>query len=91
MAQITVKDVDKRFVTVDIKWDDGLELKNYTISNVPVESMAAAQAYLFEHISGIYSAERAKADAEIYANPTVDPMVLQAVGLTFDNDGNVVS
>ena len=77
MANITIKNVNKRFVTVDIRWDDGLELKNYTISNVPVESMADAQKYLFEHISGIYAAERAKADAEIYANPVIDPMVLK--------------
>jgi hypothetical protein len=91
MAQVKIKDVSKRFVTVDVTWDDGLELKNYVISNVPVESMADAQKYLFEHISGIYAAERAKADAEIYANPVIDPLVLQAVGLTFDNNGNIVS
>jgi hypothetical protein len=91
MAQIQIVAVNKRQVTVDVTWDDGLSKAGVVINNVPVEDMAAAQDYLFAHITGIYQQERAAADAILYANPTPDPMVLAAVGHTFDDAGNILS
>ncbi len=54
-------------------------------------SFEEAQKYLFDHISGIYVAERAAADAIIYANPTIDPKVLAAIGKTFDDTGAIIT
>ena len=91
MAQIKIVAVNKRQVTVDVTWDDGLSKAGVVINNVPVDDFAAAQAYLFAHVSGIYHQERAAADAILHANPTPDPMVLAAVGHVFDDAGNILS
>jgi hypothetical protein len=91
MAQIKIIAVNKRAVTVNASWDDGLVKNGLVINDVPVESMADAQAFLFAYITGIYQQERAVADAILYANPTPDPMVLAAVGHTFDDAGNILS
>ena len=91
MAQIKITGVNKRVVTVDVTWEDGLAKMGLIIPDVPVEDFAAAQTYLFSYVSGIYHQERAAADAIIYANPTPDPMVVAAIGHTFDDAGNILS
>jgi hypothetical protein len=91
MAQIKITAVDKRTVTLDIAWDDGLTKTGAVANDVPVESFEAAQAYLFNYVTGLYNEVKAEADALAYANPTIAPEVLAAVGHTFDDQGNVIS
>jgi hypothetical protein len=91
MATVKILSVVKRVVTVDATWEDGLVKSGLVIPGVPVEDFAQAQAYLFQAVSNAYVGERAAADAILYANPTPDPMVLAAVGHTFDDAGNILS
>lgn len=91
MAKMTVIRVEKRTVTVDVLWDDGLQKKGIIVSDVPVESFEDARAMLNNYISGVYQTLKAEAEREAYNNPQIDPRVMSAVGHTFDNDGNVVS
>lgn len=91
MAQMKVVSVNKRTVVVDVKWADGLEKKGIVVPDVPVESFDAARAMLSVYIGGVYSTMKADAEREAYNNPQIDARVLQAVGHTFDNDGNLVS
>lgn len=91
MARTTIKSITRREVTVDVEWDDGLVATDMVVPDVPVEDFAAAQAYLLTYVTGKYTEYRAAADRAAYENPTPDPMVLAAIGHTFDNDGNVVA
>jgi len=91
MAEMKVIRVDKRTVTVDVLWDDGLQKKGIVVSDVPVESFEEARSMLNNYISGVYQTVKAEAEREAYNNPQIDPRVLAAVGHTFDNDGNLVS
>lgn len=91
MAKITILSVDKRLVTVNVLWDNGLKKDDLKIPDVPVEDFSAAQAYLFNYITLVYD-EVVKADEEAKRlNPVIDPAILAAVGHTFDNDGNLIS
>ena len=90
MAQVTIKSVVKRVVTLDVTWSDGLSATDVEVTDVPVEDFAAAQAYLFAAVSGIYNTKVAEKAAADYANPTPAPEVLAAVGQTFNDDGSLV-
>lgn len=91
MAKITILSVDKRLVTVNVLWDNGLKKDDLKIPDVPVEDFSAAKDYLFQYITLVYD-EVVKAEEEIKRlNPVIDPMVIAAVGHTFDNDGNLIS
>lgn len=91
MAQVKIVAVDKRIVTLDVAWEDGLSMAGVVVPDVPVEDFATAQAYLLNYVSGLYTQARAEADRMAYENPTPDPRVLAAVGHTFDEQGNVLS
>ena len=91
MAQIKIVSINKRAVTINVTWEDGLAKAGLVVPDVPVEDFAASQAYLFSFVTGIYQQERATASAIAYANPTPDPTVLAAIGHTFDDAGNILS
>lgn len=83
MATITIKNVDKRNVTIDVTWNDGLKKLDEVVSNCPVEDFTRTAEHLYAHVTGIYQMVRAEADRLAYENPTPDPQVLAAVGKTF--------
>lgn len=91
MAYTKIKSIVRREVTVDVLWDDGLTATDMVVPDVPVENFDSAKGYLLAYVSGKYAEYRAAADRVAYENPTPDPMVLAAIGHTFDNDGNVVA
>jgi len=91
MAKLKILAVEGRAVTVDVTWDDDLFAHGVIVNDVPVESFEEARQYLTAYISGLYASARAEEDAAIRARLTPDPMIIAAIGHTFDNEGNILS
>ena len=90
MALIKITGINKRDVSVTVTWDD-VGTRNYTIPGVPVEDFPQAHAMMSAWISSQYDAVVQELARQAYNNPTPDPRCVQAIGHTFDNNGNLVS